>query len=359
MGAFFCTFATPMLAPRQPRTHVPDLVGSRFPSPYHFRARIQSFQGVAAPFPGDSVLPAASRAATPANAAWELRKIATFRLQARVRPKQSTNYYCYFSSPPPERAAPARPIREPQGQLRHTVTRIPFSRKKNRRGPLPHPKGHFGNAASRRPGARSGRIGHDEIDLRPRRNAENRDEIAGAQQLGRLVEKALITGVELVRGRGDHRMSLGRRRGMKLCAQIQQLRSDAELSGPENIADMLLEFIGRIRRCGSIHVDNRAGRSRSRCDGGRTCRDFCPPGGKLQAITAIDRRADPIAACLSDSERRGATDRRGIECLIGQLMADAVDPIAENRVPSREEFIPRSPSLRAQGSNPSLDEKCC
>src|SRR5271154_6096174 len=35
---------------------VPDLVGSRLPSPYHFRARIQSFQAVAAPFPGDSVL---------------------------------------------------------------------------------------------------------------------------------------------------------------------------------------------------------------------------------------------------------------------------------------------------------------
>jgi hypothetical protein len=29
-------------------------VGSRFPSPYHFRARIQSFQAVAAPFQGDS-----------------------------------------------------------------------------------------------------------------------------------------------------------------------------------------------------------------------------------------------------------------------------------------------------------------
>ena len=44
---------------------VPDLVGSRLPSPYHFRARIQSFQAVAAPFPGGSVLPSASRAAIP------------------------------------------------------------------------------------------------------------------------------------------------------------------------------------------------------------------------------------------------------------------------------------------------------
>src|SRR5271170_8134813 len=34
---------------------VPHLVGSRLPSPYHFRARNQSFQAVAAPFPGDSV----------------------------------------------------------------------------------------------------------------------------------------------------------------------------------------------------------------------------------------------------------------------------------------------------------------
>jgi hypothetical protein len=50
-------------------------VGSRLPSPYHFRARIQSFQAVAAPFPGDSVLPAASRAATPATAVCELRNI--------------------------------------------------------------------------------------------------------------------------------------------------------------------------------------------------------------------------------------------------------------------------------------------
>ncbi len=41
----------------QPRAPLLHLVGSRLPSPYHFRARIQSFQPVAAPFPGDSVLP--------------------------------------------------------------------------------------------------------------------------------------------------------------------------------------------------------------------------------------------------------------------------------------------------------------
>jgi hypothetical protein len=40
----------------RPRARVPDLVGSRLPSPYHFRARIQSFQAVAAPFRGDSAL---------------------------------------------------------------------------------------------------------------------------------------------------------------------------------------------------------------------------------------------------------------------------------------------------------------
>jgi hypothetical protein len=34
-----------------------DIVASRHPRPYHFRALIQSFQAVAAPFPGDSVLP--------------------------------------------------------------------------------------------------------------------------------------------------------------------------------------------------------------------------------------------------------------------------------------------------------------
>ena len=39
------------------RARIPHLVASRLPRPYHFRARIQSFQAVAAPFPGDSVLP--------------------------------------------------------------------------------------------------------------------------------------------------------------------------------------------------------------------------------------------------------------------------------------------------------------
>src|SRR5580704_12917452 len=77
VGAFFCNSATLRLcdsggssagdAHGQPRARIPDLVGSRFPSPYHFRAPIQSFQAVAAPFPGDSVLQSASRAAIPAT----------------------------------------------------------------------------------------------------------------------------------------------------------------------------------------------------------------------------------------------------------------------------------------------------
>src|ERR1700679_537544 len=57
----------------EPRVRVPYLVASRLPRYYHFRAGIQSFQGVAAPFPSDSVLPAASRASTLATAAWDLR----------------------------------------------------------------------------------------------------------------------------------------------------------------------------------------------------------------------------------------------------------------------------------------------
>ena len=77
LGAFFCNFATSQLchssgssagvAHGQPRARVPHLVGSRLPSPYHFPARIQSFQAVAAPFPGNSFLPSASPAAIPAT----------------------------------------------------------------------------------------------------------------------------------------------------------------------------------------------------------------------------------------------------------------------------------------------------
>jgi len=70
LGAFFWPFVTPSssrssawVVPGQPRTRVPDVVGSRLPRPYHFPARIQSFQAFAAPFPGDSGLPSASRAA--------------------------------------------------------------------------------------------------------------------------------------------------------------------------------------------------------------------------------------------------------------------------------------------------------
>jgi hypothetical protein len=74
LGAFFCNCCNSQAAFKLPHLsvspigqppRVPDLVGSRLPSPYHFRARIQSFQAVAAPFPGGSVLPSASRAAIP------------------------------------------------------------------------------------------------------------------------------------------------------------------------------------------------------------------------------------------------------------------------------------------------------
>jgi hypothetical protein len=46
----------------RPRARVPHLVGSRLPRPYQFRARIQSFQAVAASFPGDSVFPSGTLA---------------------------------------------------------------------------------------------------------------------------------------------------------------------------------------------------------------------------------------------------------------------------------------------------------
>src|SRR5271163_4683190 len=75
---------------------LPHLVGSRPPSPYHFRARIQSFQAVAAPFPGDSVLPSDTLAPRPRRP--PLGSYATFRLQVRVRPKYFTNGNRYFSS---------------------------------------------------------------------------------------------------------------------------------------------------------------------------------------------------------------------------------------------------------------------
>jgi hypothetical protein len=43
----------PKSKPFQPRARVPHLVASRLPRPYHFPARIQSFQPVASPFPGE------------------------------------------------------------------------------------------------------------------------------------------------------------------------------------------------------------------------------------------------------------------------------------------------------------------
>jgi hypothetical protein len=67
LGAFFCNFPKPKsgrsrgssagAAHGRPRDRAPDVVGSRLPRPYHLRARIQSYQAVAAPFLGDSALP--------------------------------------------------------------------------------------------------------------------------------------------------------------------------------------------------------------------------------------------------------------------------------------------------------------
>jgi hypothetical protein len=58
------TFANSWIGPGErwsAARRVLHLVGSRLPRPYHFRARIQSFQAVAAPFPGDFGLPSGSR----------------------------------------------------------------------------------------------------------------------------------------------------------------------------------------------------------------------------------------------------------------------------------------------------------
>jgi hypothetical protein len=49
------------LAGEHARAPAPHLVGLRFPRPYHFPARIQSFQCLAATFPGDSVCRSLSR----------------------------------------------------------------------------------------------------------------------------------------------------------------------------------------------------------------------------------------------------------------------------------------------------------
>ena len=53
---------------RGPRARVPDSCRFEASRPYHFRARIKSFQGVGAPFAVDSVVPSASRAAISATA---------------------------------------------------------------------------------------------------------------------------------------------------------------------------------------------------------------------------------------------------------------------------------------------------
>jgi hypothetical protein len=59
LGAFFCNYATVTVPARQPESRTLSLepctisCGFEASEPYQFRARIQSFQAVAAPFPGD------------------------------------------------------------------------------------------------------------------------------------------------------------------------------------------------------------------------------------------------------------------------------------------------------------------
>jgi hypothetical protein len=106
LAAFFCSLVTPeqprplsVGAHGEPRARVPHLVASRLPRHYHFRALIQSFQAVAEPFPGDSILRPGSlalrsqrpkrlgskdRRSADYAAAWDLRNL--FRHPASAAP---------------------------------------------------------------------------------------------------------------------------------------------------------------------------------------------------------------------------------------------------------------------------------
>jgi hypothetical protein len=75
LGTFFCNSATLSFLRLVSRSRAWSVArpcttscGFEASETYHFRARIQSFQAVAAPFPGDSILPSRpSRAAIPAT----------------------------------------------------------------------------------------------------------------------------------------------------------------------------------------------------------------------------------------------------------------------------------------------------
>src|SRR5271163_154415 len=76
LGAFFCNSATLSFLRLVGRSRAWSVArpcttscGFAASEPYHFRARIQSFQAVAAPFPGDSILP--SRPLAPRSPATE------------------------------------------------------------------------------------------------------------------------------------------------------------------------------------------------------------------------------------------------------------------------------------------------
>ena len=99
----------------RPRDRVLYLVGPRLPRPYHFPARIQSFQAVAAPFPGEgSILTPWPPIAVDPSATWadtqstEIRRIDQPRRRAaaspfasRIRPLGLSLSRTYSNSSPP------------------------------------------------------------------------------------------------------------------------------------------------------------------------------------------------------------------------------------------------------------------
>jgi hypothetical protein len=93
------------VAHSQPRARAPDLVGSILPSPYQFRARIQSYQALAAPFPGDSARERIDLA-TGEHLRDDLRRRRT--VSPRPRPRSSAAAGSEFADPRSCGAAHAR-----------------------------------------------------------------------------------------------------------------------------------------------------------------------------------------------------------------------------------------------------------
>jgi hypothetical protein len=84
----FFTSAGPADLPGRPPRLAPDLVGPGLSWPYHLPARIQSFQGVAAPFPGRPTAPSGVPGGTPRlKAAFAFgRAPGSFKHASRTRP---------------------------------------------------------------------------------------------------------------------------------------------------------------------------------------------------------------------------------------------------------------------------------